>query len=52
MKIILLVVSCLGAIPKHFDNSLKETGMTAEIGQVHETVLLGTARIIRKVLKI
>ena len=31
---------------------LKETGITAEIGQVQRTVLLGTARIFRKVLEI
>ena len=52
VKIIPLVVGCLGAIPKQFNNSLKETGIKAETGQVHETVLLGTARMLRKVLKI
>ena len=34
MKIILLVMGPLGAIPKQFGNRLKETGITAEIGQV------------------
>ena len=51
MKIIPLVVGCLGAIPKQFDNILKETGITEEIRQVQKTVLLGTARILRKVLE-
>ena len=46
-----LVVSSLSAIPKQFGNRLKETGMIAEIGQVQKTVLLGTARILRKVLE-
>ena len=42
----------LGAIPKQFCNILKEIGVTAEIEQVQKTVLLGTARILRKVLEI
>ena len=42
----------LGAILKHFGNRLKETSITAEIGQFEKTLLLGTARILRKVLKI
>ena len=52
VKIIPLVVGSLGAIPKQFSNRLKETRITAEIGQVQKTVLLGTARILRKVLEI
>ena len=42
----------LGAIPKQSGNRMKEVGVTAEIGQVQKTVLLGTARILRKVLEI
>ena len=52
VKIIPLVLGSLGAIPKQFGNRLKETGITAEIGQVQKTVLLGTARILRKFLEI
>ena len=52
VKIIPLVSGSLGAIPKLYGNRLKETGTTAEIGQVQKTVLLATARILRKVLKI
>ena len=52
VKIIPLVVCSLGAIPKQFGNRLKEIGITAEIGQVQKTVLLGTARILKKVLQI
>ena len=47
-----LVVGSLGAIPKQFGIRLKETGITAEIRQVLKIVLLGTARILRKVLEI
>ena len=52
VKIIPLVVGCLGAIPKQFGNFLKETGITAETEQVQKTVLLRTSRILRKVLEI
>ena len=47
-----LVVGSLGAIPKQFGITLKETGITAEIRQVLKIVLSGTARILRKVLEI
>ena len=48
VKIIPLVVGSLGAIPKQFGNRLKQIGTA----QVQNTVLLGTARILRKVLEI
>ena len=52
MKIIPLVVGSLGAIPKRFGNRLKEIGITVGKAQVQKTVLLGTARMLRKVLEI
>ena len=52
VKIIPLVVSSLGAIPKQFGNRLKQIGITAGTAQVQKTVLLGTTRILRKVLEI
>ena len=52
LKIIPLVVRSLGAIPRQFGNRLKETGIAAEIEQVQKTVLLRTARILRKILEI
>ena len=51
VKIIPSVMGSLGAIPRHFGNRLKETGIIAEIGQVQKAVLLGTARILRRVLE-
>ena len=51
VKIIPLVVVSLGAILNKFGNRMKETGITAEKGQVQKTVLLGMARIVRKVLE-
>ena len=52
VKIIPLVVGSLGAIPKQFDKRLEDIGVSVGIGQVQKTVLLGTARILRKVLEI
>ena len=52
VKIIPLVVGSLGAIPKQFGNRLKQIGITAGRAQVQKTFLLGTARILRKVLEI
>ena len=52
VKIIPLVVGSLGATPKQFGNRLKQTGIAVGTVQVQKTVLLGTARILRKVLEI
>ena len=52
MKIITLVVASLGAIPKLFGNRLKQIGITAGAAEVQKTLLLGRARILRKVLQI
>ena len=52
VKIIPMVVGSLGGIPKQFGNRLKQIGITAGTAQVQKTVLLGTARILRKVLAI
>ena len=52
VKTIPLVVGSLGAIPKQFGNRLKQIGITVGTAQIKKTVLLGTARILRKVLEI
>ena len=52
MKIISLGVGSLGALPKQFGNRLKQIGITVGTAQVQKTVLLGTARILRKVVEI
>ena len=52
VKIILLIVGSLGAIHKQFGNRLKQIGITVGTTQVEKIVLLGTARILRKVLEI
>ena len=52
VKIVPLVVGSLGAIPKQFGNRLKQICIKAGRAQVQKTVLLGTTRILRKVLEI
>ena len=52
VKITPLVVGSLGDIPKQFGNRLKKIGITVGTAQVQKTVLLGMARILRKVLEI
>ena len=52
VKIIPLIVDSLGAITKQFGNRLKQISITAGTAQVHKTVLLGMARILRKLLEI
>ena len=52
LKIVPLVVGSLGAIPKQFGKRLKQIGITVGTAQVQKTVLLGMARILRKVLEI
>ena len=52
VKIILLVVASLGAIPKQFGNRLKQIGIAGGTAPVQKTLLLGTARMLRKLLEI
>ena len=52
VKIMPLVAGSLGTIPEQCGNRLKQIGITAGIAQVQKIVLLGTARILRKVLEI
>ena len=52
LTMIPLVVGSVGAIPEQLCNRLKKIGVTAGTAQVQKTVLLGPARILRKVLEI
>ena len=52
VKIIPLVVGSLGTIPKQFGNRLKQIDITVATAQVQKTVLLRTAKILRKVLEV
>ena len=52
VRIVPLVVGSLGAISEQFGNRLKHIGITAGTEQVQKIVLLGMAKILRKVLEI
>ena len=52
VKITPLVVGSLSTIPKQFGNRLKQIGITVGTAQVQKKVLLGMARMLRKVLEI
>ena len=52
VKTIPLVVGSLGAIPKQFGNRLKQIGITEGTARVYKSVLLGMARILRKIFEI
>ena len=52
VRIIPLVVGSLVAIPKQFGNRLKQIGVAEGAAQIQKTILLGMARILKKVLEI
>ena len=47
-----MIVGSLGATPKQFGNRLKQIGITEGTAQVYKSVLLGMARILRKIFEI
>ena len=48
--IIIVVVGALGVVSKRLDAWLEKLGVTIRMGLLQKTALLGTARILRKVL--
>ena len=46
-----VVIGSLGAVAKEFDKWIEEIGIYLRAGHVQKTALLGTARILRKVLE-
>ena len=51
VKVVLVVVGALGAVSKRLDTWLDKLGITIKTGFLQKTALLGTARILRKVLE-
>ena len=51
-KIIPIVIGALGTIPKTLQKQLEQIESSIAINQMQTTVLLNTARILRKVLEI
>ena len=47
-----IVIGALGTTPKKLPKRLKDIGIKTNIGEMHKTVILNTARILRKVLEV
>ena len=52
VKVIPIVIGVLGTIPARLKDNLKEIGIPLKASQIQKSVLLGTARILRKVLEV
>ena len=52
VAIIPLVIGALGTVPTMLESRIKEIGISIKTAQIQKTVLIGTARILRKVLEI
>ena len=50
-EVVPVVVGALGAVSKRLDTWLDKLGITIRTGLLQKTALLGTARILRKVLE-
>ena len=51
VTVIPVVIGALGAVSKEFDKWIEKIGISLRTGHVQKTALLGTARILRKVLE-
>ena len=50
VEVVPVVIGALGSVPKGFDRRTEKLGIPLNVGVMQETALLGTARILRKVL--
>ena len=51
VKVIPSVIGALGTIPKALKSNLEDVGVEIDMEVLEKSVLLGTARILRKVLE-
>ena len=51
VEIVPVVIGALGSVTKEFDRWIEKLGITLNVGVVQKTALLGTARILMKVLE-
>ena len=51
VEVVPVVIGALGSVTKEFDRWIEKQGITFNVGVVQKTALLGTARILRKVLE-
>ena len=50
-KVVPVVIGALGSVSKNFDKWMEEIGIHIGIGTLQKTALLGTSRILRKVVE-
>ena len=50
VEVVHVVTGALGSVTKKFDGWIEKLGITNNVGVMQKTALLGTARILRKVL--
>ena len=51
VEVVPAVIGALGSVTKGFDRWIEKLGITSNVGVMQKTALLGTARILRKVLE-
>ena len=51
VEVVPVVIGALGCVTKGFDRWIKKLGIPLSVGVMQKTTLLGTARILRKVLE-
>ena len=51
VEIVSVVVGALGSVSAEFDRRIEKPGITCNVGVMQMSALLGTARILRKVLE-
>ena len=52
MEVVPVVIGALGSVTKDFERWIRKLGIAYNIGVMQKTALLGTARILRKVLEL
>ena len=50
VEVVPVMIRALGSVKKQFNLWIEKPGITNNVGVMQRTVLLGTARILRKVL--
>ena len=51
VKVLPIVIGALGSATKEFDGWIGKLGITNNVGVMQKTALLGTTRILKKVLE-
>ncbi len=52
MQVVPVVIGALGCVTKEFERWLENLNIEPEVGVMQKAALLGTARILRKVLEV